>query len=116
MVVTPSSLGSLAGMAGSASAGSTALSGGAPAGDFAGTLGSAIAKVNDLQSSAEQKVTGLLAGDGQDVHTAALSVERASLALRPHAAGPQQSGGRLPGNFPASILRRSLFKAVLLRL
>ncbi|MGC2210915.1 MAG: flagellar hook-basal body complex protein FliE [Candidatus Korobacteraceae bacterium] len=79
MVVTPSSLGSLAGITGSGLAGSTAS--GAPAGDFAGTLGSAIAKVNDLQSSAEQKVTGLLAGDGQDVHTAALSVERASLAF-----------------------------------
>ena len=51
------------------------------AGDFAGTLGSAIAKVNELQSSAEQKVTGLLAGDGQDIHTAALSVERASLGF-----------------------------------
>ena len=81
MVVTPSSLGSLAGMAGSASAGSTGLSGSAAAGDFAGTLNSAIANVNDLQSSAEQKVTGLLAGNGQDVHTAALSVEHASLAF-----------------------------------
>jgi flagellar hook-basal body complex protein FliE len=78
MVVTPSSLGSLAG---TAFAGSTGISGSAPAGDFAGTLGSAIAKVNELQSSAEQKVTGLLAGDGQDIHTAALSVERASLAF-----------------------------------
>ena len=81
MFVTPSSLGSLAGMAGSALGGSTAASGGAAAGDFAGTLGSAIAKVNELQSSAEQKVTGLLAGDGQDIHTAALSVERASLGF-----------------------------------
>jgi flagellar hook-basal body complex protein FliE len=78
MVVTPSSLGSLAG---TAFAGSTGISGSAPAGDFAGTLGSAIAKINELQSSAEQKVTGLLAGDGQDIHTAALSVERASLAF-----------------------------------
>jgi flagellar hook-basal body complex protein FliE len=78
MVVTPSSLGSLAG---TAFAGSTGIAGSAPAGDFAGTLGSAIAKVNELQSSAEQKVTGLLAGDGQDIHTAALSVERASLGF-----------------------------------
>jgi flagellar hook-basal body complex protein FliE len=61
--------------------GNTAVSGGAAAGDFAGTLGSAIAKVNELQSSAEQKVSGLLAGDGQDIHTAALSVERASLGF-----------------------------------
>ena len=81
MVVTPSSLGNLAGIAGTALSGSTGFSASAPAGDFAGTLGSAIAKVNELQSGAEQKVTGLLAGDGQDVHTAALSVERASLAF-----------------------------------
>src|SRR5450755_4260142 len=79
MVVTPSSLGSLAG---TAFAGSTGISGSAPAGDFAGTLGSAIAKINELQSSAEQKVTGLLAGDGQDIHTAALSVRRASAVPR----------------------------------
>ena len=78
MVVTPSSL---AGMAGTALSASTGFSAGAPAGDFAGTLNTAIAKVNDLQSSAEQKVTGLLAGDGQDVHTAALSVERTSLGF-----------------------------------
>jgi flagellar hook-basal body complex protein FliE len=78
MVVTPSLLSGMASTALSAGAG---LSAGAPAGDFAGTLNTAIAKVNDLQSSAEQKVTGLLAGDGQDVHTAALSVERASLAF-----------------------------------
>jgi flagellar hook-basal body complex protein FliE len=76
MGITPSSLGSLAGAASSAFAGNTA-----PTGDFAGTLGSAMQKVNDLQTSAEQKVTDLLAGNGPDVHAAALSVERASLAF-----------------------------------
>jgi flagellar hook-basal body complex protein FliE len=76
MIVTPSSLSGMAGPASAGLAGSTAA-----AGDFAGTLSSAIQQVNALQSNAEQKVTGLLAGDGQDVHTAALSVERASLAF-----------------------------------
>ena len=76
MGITPSSLGSLAGAASSAFAGSTA-----PNGDFAGTLSSAMQKVNDLQTSAEQKVTDLLAGNGPDIHAAALSVERASLAF-----------------------------------
>ncbi len=101
MVVTPSSLGSPAGMAGSTLAGSTALSGGAAAGDFAGTLNSAIANVNDLQSSAEQKVTSLLAGNGQDVHTAALSVERAArgfdhmLQVRNKVVGAYQEISRL---------------------
>ena len=42
---------------------------------------SAMQQVDDLQATAEQKVTGLLAGNGQDVHAAALSVERASLAF-----------------------------------
>jgi flagellar hook-basal body complex protein FliE len=37
--------------------------------------------VNNLQSAAEQKVTGLLTGNGQDVHAATLSVEKASLAF-----------------------------------
>jgi flagellar hook-basal body complex protein FliE len=82
MVVTPLSLGSLAGAASAGLAGSTGIAGStAAAGDFAGTLGSAIQKVNELQATAEQKVTGLLSGGGQDVHTAALSVERASLGF-----------------------------------
>ncbi|MGA3125303.1 MAG: flagellar hook-basal body complex protein FliE [Candidatus Korobacteraceae bacterium] len=73
MGITPSSLGSIAG---------TAITGAAaPSGDFAGALGSAMKQVNDLQATADQKVTSLLAGNGQDVHAAALSVERASLAF-----------------------------------
>ena len=80
MGITPSSLGSMA--AWPAGIGREhRVSGSAAAGDFAGTLSTAIAKVNDLQSHAEQKVTGLLAGNGQDVHAATLSVERASLAF-----------------------------------
>jgi flagellar hook-basal body complex protein FliE len=76
MGITPSILGSLAGAA------STAISGsGAPAGGFASALGSAMQKVNDLQTTADQKVTDLLAGNGPDIHSAALSVERASLAF-----------------------------------
>lgn len=73
MGITPASLGSIAGTAFTAAA--------APAGDFAGTLGSAIQHVNELQATADQKVTSLLAGNGQDIHAAALSVERASLAF-----------------------------------
>ncbi len=71
--ITPTSLGSIAG---SAIAG-TAL----PEGDFAGALSSAMQQVNDLQATAEQKVTSLLAGNGQDVHAAALAVERSSLGF-----------------------------------
>ena len=76
MVITPSSLGSFAGITGVAPAANPA-----PAGDFAGTLGSALHKVNQLQADAEQRVTGLLAGNGQDVHAATLSMERSALAF-----------------------------------
>jgi flagellar hook-basal body complex protein FliE len=48
---------------------------------FSGILSSAIGQVNAMQTAAEQRVTGLLAGDGGDIHAAALSVERASLAF-----------------------------------
>jgi flagellar hook-basal body complex protein FliE len=76
MVITPTSLGSVASAASAALAPSAT-----PGGDFAGTLSSAIQQVNNLQSAAEQKVTGLLTGSGQDVHAATLSVEKASLAF-----------------------------------
>jgi flagellar hook-basal body complex protein FliE len=73
----PSSLGSIAGAA------TTALApAAAPAvGGFAGTLSAAVQQINNLQTTAEQNVTSLLAGNGQDIHAATLSVERASLAF-----------------------------------
>jgi flagellar hook-basal body complex protein FliE len=76
MGITPSSLGSLASAASTTFTGSESSATG-----FASTLASAMQKVNDLQTTAEQKVTDLLAGNGADIHTAALSVERASLAF-----------------------------------
>jgi flagellar hook-basal body complex protein FliE len=76
MAITPSSLGSIASAASTAFAGSAA-----PAGNFASVLSSAVQQVDTLQATAEQKVTGLLAGNGQDVHAATLAVERASLAF-----------------------------------
>jgi flagellar hook-basal body complex protein FliE len=77
MGITPSSLGSIAtAVAGTAFGGAAA-----PAGDFAGALSSAVQQVNNLQATAEQRVTSLLAGNGEDVHAATLSVERASLAF-----------------------------------
>ena len=77
MGITPTSLsGSFAGVVSAALTPTSAADGG-----FAGSLSSAIQQVNDLQTTAEQKVTGLLAGNGLDVHAATLSVERASLAF-----------------------------------
>lgn len=76
MGITPTSLGNLANAASSALAPATSADG-----SFAGTLSSAIQQVNNLQTTAEQKVTNLLAGSGEDIHAATLSVERASLAF-----------------------------------
>jgi flagellar hook-basal body complex protein FliE len=76
MGITPLPLGSIASTASAASKGAASS-----AGDFAGALSSAMQQVDSLQATAEQKVTGLLAGNGQDIHAAALSVERASLGF-----------------------------------
>jgi flagellar hook-basal body complex protein FliE len=76
MGITPSSLGSIASTASTAFAGTAA-----PAGGFASVLSSAVQQVDNLQAMAEQKVTGLLTGNGQDIHAATLAVERASLAF-----------------------------------
>ena len=76
MGILPSSLGSIA-----ANATATFSGTAAPAEGFAGALSTAIEKVNGLQTTAEEKVTDLLAGTGTDVHAATLSVERASLAF-----------------------------------
>jgi flagellar hook-basal body complex protein FliE len=50
--------------------------------DFMGTLRNAIDEVNQLQSEADGKVTQLLNGNGQDVHSAMIAVEKASLAFQ----------------------------------
>lgn len=76
MGITPASLGSMA----SAASGAFVPAASAES-SFADTLNTAMRQVNDLQATAEQKVTNLLTGSGEDVHSAALSVERASLAF-----------------------------------
>jgi flagellar hook-basal body complex protein FliE len=50
-------------------------------GDFMNTLRSAMDQVGDLQSQADGKVSQLLAGNGQDVHSAMIAVEKANLAF-----------------------------------
>jgi flagellar hook-basal body complex protein FliE len=77
MGITPSSLASIA----TAAASNTLAGSAPPAEGFAGALGTAIQQVNSLQTTAEQKVTDLIAGNGQDIHAATLSVEKASLAF-----------------------------------
>ena len=49
--------------------------------DFMKTLSSAMDQVGQLQSEADGKVAQLLSGNGQDVHSAMIAVEKASLAF-----------------------------------
>src|SRR5271169_2752232 len=49
--------------------------------DFMGTLRNAMDQVSQLQSEADGKVSQLLTGNGQDVHSAMIAVEKASLAF-----------------------------------
>lgn len=48
---------------------------------FEGTIRAAIGQVNELEASATQAVTGLLAGTGIDVHQAMIATQKASMAF-----------------------------------
>src|ERR1700684_3412072 len=62
----------------SAAAGSPAASGGG----FADTLRGAIDEMGQLQSQAETKVASVLEGNGADVHSALIAVEKADLSFQ----------------------------------
>jgi flagellar hook-basal body complex protein FliE len=49
--------------------------------EFLDTLRSAVNQVNQLQSQADSSVSGMLTGDGQDVHAAMIAVEKANLSF-----------------------------------
>jgi len=49
--------------------------------DFMNTLRSAMDQVGQLQGEADGKVAQLLSGNGQDVHSAMIAVEKANLAF-----------------------------------
>jgi flagellar hook-basal body complex protein FliE len=49
--------------------------------DFMSTLRNAMDQVGDLQSEADTKVAQLLTGNGQDVHSTMIAVQKASLAF-----------------------------------
>jgi flagellar hook-basal body complex protein FliE len=55
--------------------------GGKGSGDFVKSLQDAMSEVGDLQSQADTQVNQLLTGNGQDVHSAMIAVEKASLAF-----------------------------------
>ena len=49
---------------------------------FVETLRGAMDQVNQLQQTADAKVTGLLEGNGMDVHSAMIAVEKADLSFQ----------------------------------
>lgn len=63
------------------SAGSLAGSGTGDS-EFMNTLRTAMDQVGQLQSEADGKVAQLLTGNGQDVHSAMIAVEKAGLAFQ----------------------------------
>ena len=54
----------------------------AAGGDFAGTLRDAVNEMGNLSSQAETKVASVLEGNGTDVHTALIAVEKADLSFQ----------------------------------
>jgi len=50
--------------------------------EFFQTLKTAIDKVEELQSGAAQQVAGLVEGNGQDLHSAMIAVEKADLSFQ----------------------------------
>jgi flagellar hook-basal body complex protein FliE len=55
---------------------------GAASGGFADALRGAIDEMGELGSQADTKVAGVLAGNGADVHTALIAVEKADLSFQ----------------------------------
>ena len=49
--------------------------------EFMNTLRNAMGEVSQLQNEADAKVSQLLTGNGQDVHSAMIAVEKANLAF-----------------------------------
>jgi len=50
--------------------------------DFAQTLREGMRQIDQLQNDAQQKTAQLLQGDGQDVHSAMIAVEKAELSFQ----------------------------------
>jgi flagellar hook-basal body complex protein FliE len=65
-----------------ASGSGTRPSGASGDSEFMNTLRTAMDQVGQLQSEADGKVAQLLTGNGQDVHSAMIAVEKASLAFQ----------------------------------
>jgi len=60
---------------------STVVADGRDGGEFVKTLQQAMSQVSQLQNEADARVGDLLTGNSQDVHSAMIAVEKASLAF-----------------------------------
>jgi len=60
----------------------SATGAGGDGGDFASTLGGMMTQVGDAQTSAQGQVSDLLQGNGQDLHSAMIAVEKADLSFQ----------------------------------
>jgi flagellar hook-basal body complex protein FliE len=49
--------------------------------DFLSELHGAVDQVNQLQSEASSRVSSMLSGDGQDIHSTMIAVQKADLAF-----------------------------------
>ncbi|HUK54687.1 MAG TPA: flagellar hook-basal body complex protein FliE [Candidatus Binatia bacterium] len=65
-----------------AAAGGPEAAGAANGPGFLDTLRNALDEVGQLQADADTKVSGLIRGNGEDVHTAMLAVEKADLTFQ----------------------------------
>jgi flagellar hook-basal body complex protein FliE len=64
-----------------AEAARTNSAGGRGGDSFLKSLHGALEQVDQMQASAQEKVNGLLSGNGQDVHGAMIAVQQASLSF-----------------------------------
>ena len=51
-------------------------------GDFSDTLEKAVGEVESLRTKAQEQVTSLLAGNGNDLHSTTIAVEKADVAFQ----------------------------------
>jgi flagellar hook-basal body complex protein FliE len=61
---------------------SSSLSGPTSGAGFRDVLGSALDDIQQLESQADAKVAGVIAGTGTDVHSAMIAVEKADLSFQ----------------------------------
>ena len=68
-------------VSGAAVAGLGSVAAGAPAAPFSGVLKSLVEQTNTLDTQAQKAVTGMLSGQGVEVHDAMIATQKADMAF-----------------------------------